>query len=275
MPKIALVQMVSSFEVETNLLRAEALIRQAAQEQVQAIFLPENFAALGNPSPRLVGEAEVNGDGPIRRFIHWIAEETGCWIFAGTLPLAVRPDGRGIEDGRVRAASIVVDDLGQEVARYDKIHMFDVLVEDNHKRYVESATFECGEQLQTVETPFGLFGLTVCYDIRFPEVYRALRNKGVRNLCIPSAFTTTTGKAHFEILMRARAIENLCFTIAACQGGDHDSGRKTFGHSMVVDPWGEVIARAGTGEDIIFAELNYEMQDQIRRDMPVHKQKKL
>ena len=275
MPKIALVQMVSSQEIDESLRRAKVLIRQAAATEAQAIFLPENFAALGNSTPKTIGKSEVSINGTIRHFVRQIANETSCWIFAGTLPISTRPDGTTIEDGRVRAASIVVDDKGQEVARYDKMHMFDVVVEDNQKRYVESETFEPGDHLQTVETPFGLFGLTVCYDIRFPEVYRELNRQGVRNLCIPSAFTTTTGAAHFEVLMRARAIENFCFTIAACQGGDHDSGRKTFGNSMVVSPWGEVIARAEMGEDVITVELDYEMQDQIRRDMPVHLQRRL
>ncbi len=273
--RIALVQMVSSQEIEKNLRRATVLIEQAAAEQVQAIFLPENFAALASPSPETIGKAEASGNGPVQRFLQQISAQTNCWIFAGTVPVAARPDGTSIADGRIRAASMVFDNNGRLVARYDKIHMFDVVVEDNQKRYVESETFEPGNQLQTVETPFGLFGLTVCYDIRFPEVYRELHKQGVRSLCIPSAFTTTTGAAHFEVLMRARAIENFCFTIAACQGGDHDSGRKTYGNSMVVSPWGEVLARAGMGEEVITAELDYEMQDQIRRDMPVHLQRRL
>ena len=285
MDRIALVQMVSSREVAKNLSRATVLIEQAAAEQVQAIFLPENFAALANPSPETIGKAEagkaeagkaeVSGNGPVQQFLQQISAKTNCWIFAGTVPVAARPDGTPIADGRVRAASMVFDNNGRLVARYDKIHMFDVVVEDNQKRYVESETFEPGDHLQTVETPFGLFGLSVCYDIRFPEVYRELHKQGARSFCIPSAFTTTTGAAHFEVLMRARAIENFCFTIAACQGGDHDSGRKTYGNSMVVSPWGEVLARAGMGEEVITAELDYEMQDQIRRDMPVHLQRRL
>ena len=274
-PKIALVQMVSSQHVQTNLRRAEALIKQAASEDVAAIFLPENFAALGNPSPAKIGLAEIGINGPIREFIHGISREIGCWLFAGTIPLAIRPDGKPTAGDRMRAASIVVNDHGEEVARYDKIHMFDVVVDDSQRNYVESETYEHGDHLQTVDTPFGSFGLSVCYDIRFPEVYRELHARGVQNLVIPSAFTTVTGAAHFEVLMRARAIENFCFTIAACQGGDHDSGRRTFGNSMVVSPWGEVLAKAKPGEDVVTVELDYELQDKIRRDMPVNLQKRL
>ena len=225
MPKIALVQMVSSRLVEENLVHADLLIREAARSQVEAIFLPENFIALANADPQAIGRAEVTPKGPGRRFIAHIAEQTGCWIFAGTMPVACRGDGAIVPDNRVRAASFVVNSQGEEVARYDKIHMFDVVVEDAIKFYVESDTFEPGNRLEIVETPFGNFGLSVCYDIRFPELYRQLRDKGVRSFCIPSAFTEATGKAHFEILMRARAVENACFTIAACQGGLHDSGR--------------------------------------------------
>lgn len=275
MPRIALVQMVSSKDVDRNLERAGVLIREAASTDVSAIFLPENFIALASSDPALIGSNESTLDGPGRTFISSIAVETNCWIFAGTMPIATRLDGSIVKHGRVRAASIVVNNEGDEVARYDKMHMFDVLVDDNQQHYVESETFEPGHEITCIETPFGKFGLTVCYDIRFPEIYRRLREYEVRCFCIPSAFTETTGSAHFEVLMRARAIENFCFTIAACQGGQHDSGRRTYGNSMVVSPWGEVIARAGTGEKIITADLDYEQQDEIRKHMPVHMQKRL
>ena len=273
MPKIALVQMVSSWDFEKNLINVGELIRQAAKNDVTAIFLPENFFALANPDPFEIARAKIDKIG--RRFIRQIAADVNCWIFAGTMPVTHREDGTEIKDRRVRAASFVVDLDGVEVARYDKIHMFDVVVDDNQKNYIESATFEPGGRIQAVETPFGKFGLTVCYDIRFPEVYRRLRALGVRSFTVPSAFTETTGRAHFEILMRARAIENFSFTIAACQGGEHDSGRRTYGNSMVVDPWGEIIARAGRGEQIIIADLDYERQDEVRKDMPVHKQERI
>ncbi|HKI74668.1 MAG TPA: nitrilase-related carbon-nitrogen hydrolase, partial [Pseudomonadales bacterium] len=225
--RIALVQLVSGRDVEPNLDRVESLVRDAAAQHVSAIFLPENFAALANPDPRAIGEAEATG-GRIRTAVAALARKTGCWIFAGTMPLAVRPDGRDVPAGRVRAASLVFDGEGREVARYDKIHMFDVNVDDNQRHYVESDTFEPGTDLVCCESPIGKVGLTVCYDIRFPEMYRRLYDQGVRSLTIPSAFTRVTGAAHFEVLMRARAVENFSFAIAACQGGIHDSGRETY-----------------------------------------------
>ncbi len=272
---IALIQMVSSRTVRDNLQRAECLIQEAAKADVQAIFLPENFLALASLNPLQIGLDEINPDGPGRRFLSEMAVRTNCWIFGGTLPVACRPDGSPVPEGRVRAASIVVDPSGREVARYDKIHMFDVVVDDAQKNYVESKTFEPGQSLERVNTPFGVFGLSVCYDIRFPELYRQLQSFEVRCIAIPSAFTAVTGAAHFEILMRARAIENACFTIAACQGGVHDSGRVTYGNSMVVNPWGEVISRADLGEQVVFAQLDYQQQDILRRDMPVHAQRRL
>ena len=261
MPRIALLQMVSSQDVPTSLKAAEQLILAAAKENVDGIFLPENFAALGNANPHGIGLAEATVDGPIRSFLASISKQTSTWIFAGNMPMAVRGDGSVVPDQRVRAASLVYDQNGVEVARYDKIHMFDVDVEDNHKRYRESDTFEPGDALSVCDSPCGLVGLSVCYDIRFPEVYRALRDAG--------------SEAHFEVLMRARAIETASYTVAACQGGIHDSGRRTHGASMVVGPWGDVIAKAGKGEAVIVADIDLSILAQIRADMPVHLQRKL
>jgi nitrilase len=272
--RIALIQMVSSMSVEKNLIRLSQLMEKAASKEVDAVFLPENFAALASANPRDIGSKEVDVSGPIRSYISNLARNFGVWVFAGTLPTTTRPDGISVASPRVRAASFVYDSSGVEVARYDKIHMFDVEVNDNQKHYMESRAFEPGEDVVTLDSPLGKIGLTVCYDIRFPELYRKLFVQGVRSLSIPSAFTLVTGEAHFEILMRSRAIENFCFTIAACQGGEHDSGRKTYGHSMVVGPWGEILARASTGEDVLVVELNFERQDEIRREMPVHLQRK-
>ena len=274
--RIALIQMVSGVEVQANLASLSRLIERAAQEGVEAIFLPENFATLGNPAPWDIGALEVSSTGPIRSAVADLARGSNCWIFAGTLPTISRPDGDDqVSTPRVRAASYVYDSSGIEVSRYDKIHMFDVEVADNHKHYMESATFEPGETLACIDSPIGLVGLSVCYDIRFPELYRKLFVEGATSFTIPSAFTQTTGKAHFEILMRSRAIENFSFTIAACQGGDHDSGRKTHGHSMVVSPWGDVLAEAASGEDVIIAELDFGRLAEIRADMPVRAQMRL
>lgn len=273
--RIALVQLVSSMQIERNLARVAELVKQAAEQDVSAIFLPENFAALANPDPHAIGAGETSAQGEIRAFASTLAVGTGCWLFAGTLPCGVRPDGSQVSDNRVRAASFVYDASGREVARYDKIHMFDVDVADNQHHYLESRVFEPGEVVVCTDSPIGRVGLSVCYDIRFPELYRQLAADGAECITIPSAFTRVTGAAHFEVLMRARAIENFTFTIAACQGGVHDSGRETWGNSMVVGPWGDVLCRAGEGEAVVVAELDMDRLAEIRRDMPVHKQRRL
>lgn len=272
--KIALIQMVSSQSVDVNLKIASDLIEEAAEKEVGVIFLPENFAALGSDSSRHIGEQEKDVKGPVRSFLSEKSRVLGCWIQAGTLPTIQRPDGTQVMDQRVRAASMVYSDEGREVARYDKIHMFDVDVQDNHKTYRESDSFEAGDHLSLVNTPAGVLGLSVCYDIRFPELYRELYSKGAEMFSIPSAFTRVTGQAHFETLMRARAIENFSYTIAACQGGVHDSGRETYGNSMVVSPWGEVAGRLKEGEGILYVDLDLESQKEIRNSMPVDKQRK-
>lgn len=274
-PRIGLVQMVSSQDVDKNLKRTESLLSTFKTESVGAIFLPENFAALASPDPLALGQAEYTTSGPIRSFLREMAVRLETWIFAGTLPTTCRIDGSTVSDDRVRAASIVYDQKGREVSRYDKMHMFDVDVEDNHRRYRESDTFEAGGDVVSVDSPIGKVGLSVCYDIRFPELYRQLALQEVQHLAVPSAFTTTTGEAHWQLLMRSRAVENACFTIGACQGGRHDSGRETHGHSMVVDPWGDVVAELGKGEDVLVVSLNMSEQKRIRRDMPTLSQRKL
>lgn len=274
-PRIALVQMVSSKRVPRNLARAEALVREAASQNVAAIFLPENFGALASDDPRSIGERERDAGGELRSLIGSLARDSRTWIFAGTVPTVTRPDGSPVPPPRVRAASIVFDETGEEVARYDKMHMFDVDVDDNHRHYVESDTFEPGEDVVCVDSPIGRVGLTVCYDIRFPEIYRRLFADGALAFAVPSAFTRVTGAAHFEVLMRARSIENFAFTIAACQGGIHDSGRETFGNSMVVSPWGDILCRAGEGEAVVTAELDLDEQARVRADMPVDKQRRM
>lgn len=270
--RVAVLQMVSSAQVETNLLRTEALIAEAKASQVDAIFLPENFSALGNDNPAAVA-AESSAE--IIRFLAESARNSSAWIFAGTTPALERPDGTPVPSGRVRAASLVFDGEGSIVARYDKIHMFDVDVEDAHRAYRESNTFEHGESLELVSTPWAKVGLTVCYDIRFSEVYLALLKRGAEVFTVPSAFTVPTGQAHFETLMRARAIESFAFSIAACQGGSHDSGRETFGHSMVVNPWGEVLAQADTGEDVLVVDLDLSEVQKARKNLPVLNQRRL
>jgi nitrilase len=273
MTRIALIQMVSSRHVETSLKALDNLLKDVSG--VDAIFLPENFPALGSDHPVNIGQAECSPNGPIRSFLVDAAQRAGCWIFAGTMPIAQRPDGSPTPNGKVRAASLVLDSDGNEVARYDKIHMFDVDVADNHGAYRESNTFEHGTDLVLVDSPCGRVGLSVCYDIRFPELYLSLFKQGAEIFTVPSAFTEVTGEAHFELLMRTRAVESFAFTIAACQGGVHDSGRRTHGQSMVVNPWGEVIAQAGKGECVLTAEIDLAEVESVRAKMPVLDQRRL
>ncbi len=275
MTKIGVVQLVSSQDRSVNMARLESLIPEAAAQGARAIFLPENFGALAANDVRSLGDDEAGESRPLRRLLSDLAERCGCWIFAGTIPCSVRPDGGWVPGSRVRAASFVFDANGIEQARYDKIHMFDVDVADNQRRYEESSTFEPGESIEVVATPFGQVGLSVCYDIRFPELYRELFYRGAEVIAVPSAFTRPTGEAHFEVLLRARAIESFSFVVAACQGGEHDSGRQTYGHSMVVDPWGEVICRAGEGEAILYADIDVGVAAAARQKMPVLEQRRI
>ncbi|MBT3898107.1 MAG: carbon-nitrogen hydrolase family protein [Gammaproteobacteria bacterium] len=268
-PTIGVIQMVSSQRVDVNLKRAEALIKEAASEGVKAVFLPENFAALGSTQTRSIAEREATDKGPVRQFLVEQAQRYGCWIFGGTLPVPVRLDGSYIDSGRVRAASFVYDGAGRQIGRYDKRHMFDVDVDDNQKSYRESDTFEPGDQLVVVDSPIGQVGLSVCYDIRFADLYRALFLRGAECFAVPSAFTTVTGEAHFEVLMRARAVENFSYCIASCQGGIHDSGRMTHGHSMVVGPWGDIIASCTEGESVIKCKLDLASLHEIRKEIPI------
>jgi len=276
--RVTVVQMTSSHNVTTSLNQLDALVREVEPSSVDAIFLPENFAALGSSDVVSIGQSESTyfsrseGNSPdqseILPMICALARAKRTWVFAGTMPLAVRPDKTSIEDGRVRAASLVVDPAGNIVARYDKIHLFDVEVSDTTKVYRESSTFEPGDLPAVVTTPFATVGLSVCYDLRFPKHYLDLTNLGATVIAVPSAFTRPTGAAHFEALMRARAIENATFVIAACQSGDHDSGRQTYGHSMVVSPWGEVIDHLENEPGLLTLELDFTELETIRRQIP-------
>jgi len=267
--RIATIQLTSSQHVSDNLALVQGLITTAAEEGAKVVFLPENFAALANPDVLQIALQESSAEGAIRSFIAAQARANKIWIVAGTIPVSTRPDGVPVPDNRARAASLVYDDSGVEVARYDKIHMFDVNVDDNQKNYQESLVFEPGTELVVIDTPVGRLGLSVCYDIRFPEMYRALLHKGAQIISIPSAFTRTTGEAHWQVLTRSRAIENACHIVAACQWGDHDSGRQTWGESIVVDPWGRVLSIQSDGIGVGLADIELAQLDSIRRDMPV------
>ncbi|AKO53177.1 carbon-nitrogen hydrolase [Marinobacter psychrophilus] len=272
---VAALQMVSGHQLQDNLNAAAALLQQAAEAGVKVAVLPENFAVLASDQMLPCGQQEAGSESIIRTFLAQQAKTLKLWIVGGSLPLALRPDGSVIAD-RVRASCLVFNDLGDEVARYDKIHLFDAQVDDAHGQYRESDTFEAGDQVVTVDTPAGRLGLAVCYDLRFPELFRALRDKGADWVCLPSAFTWKTGNAHWHALIRARAIENQLYVVAAGQGGHNSSQRRTYGHSLICDPWGSVLAEINEdGPGMVTAALDKHWLDQLRQQMPVWSHRRL
>jgi len=261
MMKVAAVQMTSGPDVSANLAQARELLEQARSRAARLAALPENFAFMGlkDEDKRAVGEAD--GSGPIQDFLSTTARELGLWIVAGTIPIRA-------PDGRVSAASLVFDAEGKRVARYDKIHLFDVDIPGKVESYRESAHVAPGSEAVVVDTPVGRLGLSVCYDIRFPELFRKLSAAGAQIITVPSAFTAPTGRAHWETLLRARAIENLCYVIAPAQSGFHPNGRETYGDSLIVDHWGAVLQRLPRGTGCVLAEVDLNRQAQARTSFP-------
>ncbi|KGP64181.1 apolipoprotein acyltransferase [Legionella norrlandica] len=260
MNRVALVQMVSSAKIVDNLECAEHYLIQAKEQGAKLIVLPENFAFMGRTEAEKLQIAESYGQGPIQQKMSELAKDLGLWIIAGTIPLK----GQG---SKVRSSCIVYDDGGLIAARYDKIHLFDVRVSEQEE-YQESLTVEPGTDLALVDTPVGKIGLTVCYDLRFPELYQQLVQRGAQLFTVPSAFTAVTGAAHWEVLVRARAIENLCYVLAPNQGGIHENGRQTYGHSMIVEPWGKMLAQKQENQGIIFADIDLQRLQQLRKQFP-------
>lgn len=271
---VAAVQMVSGPVLADNLDAAAQLLEAAARRGVRVAVLPENFAVLSTRDMLAQGRREAEGKGEIRAFLSAQAARHGLWIVGGSMPIASRPDGSVITD-RVRASCLVFDDTGAEVARYDKVHLFDAEVDDAHGQYQESDTFEPGNQVVTVDTPAGLLGLAICYDLRFPELFRALRAKGVDWVSLPSAFTYHTGDAHWHALIRARAIENQIWIVAGGQGGQNSERRRTYGHSLICDPWGKVVTELHEGRGLVTAVLDQDLLLEVRRQMPVWSHRKL
>jgi len=259
---VAAVQMTSGAELAGNLEAAAALLGQARARGAQMAALPENFALMGRRETDKLALAEADGDGPIQAFLAGRARALGLWIVGGTVPLRVA------EPDRVAAACLVYDDRGERVARYDKMHLFDVGIPGRDERYAESGTVSPGDAVVAVDTPFGRLGLAVCYDLRFPELFRRLQFEGAEWFCIPSAFTAPTGRAHWETLLRARAIENLVTVVAPAQSGFHDNGRETHGHTMIVDCWGRVLARLPRGTGVVTAPLDLVRQRELRHNFP-------
>ena len=261
--------MASGPNVKANLEEAEKLIRTAVQQEAELIVLPENFAIMGLTEVDKVAIAEAAGDGPIQNFLSQQTEKHGVWIVGGTVPIE-----SGVT-GKVYSASLLYNDSGELVARYDKIHLFDVVLEDSNESYNESETIESGDDVVVVDTPFGKLGMAVCYDLRFPELFRAMADVGMEVCVLPSAFTSLTGRAHWESLLRARAIENLCYMVAPDQGGYHKNGRETYGDSMIIDPWGVVLNRLPHGTGVVVSEIDLEKLRRTRKNFPALLHKRL
>ncbi len=256
--KVAAVQMVSTPKVEENLAAAAKLVARAAERGAKLVALPEYFCILGMSGTDKVAAKEKDGAGPIQEFLSGTAKRHGVWLVGGSVPLACA------DPGKVRNSCLVYCSDGRRVARYDKIHLFGLDL--GEERFDEAKTIEAGTQARALDSPFGRIALSVCYDLRFPELYRALAPIDI--ILVPSAFTATTGRAHWETLLRARAIENLAWVLAPAQGGKHRNGRRTHGHSMVVDPWGKVVAERAAGPGVVVAEVDPAFQAKLRRSLP-------
>ncbi|WP_255987940.1 carbon-nitrogen hydrolase family protein [Chitinolyticbacter albus] len=260
----AAIQMISTPEVATNLATAAGLIAQAAERGAQLVVLPEYFAIMGARDTDKLAVQEAYGGGPLQDFLAGAAKRHGIWLVGGTIPLA------SDDPARVRNSCLAFDPAGQCVARYDKIHLFGF--DNGSERYAEADTITPGAEPVAFETPFGRIGLAVCYDLRFPELFR---REQLDIWVLPAAFTATTGRAHWEVLLRARAIENQCYVIASGQGGVHPTGRETFGHSLIADPWGQVLDVLPQGEGLALAELKASQLERVRKTLPALQHRRL
>ena len=263
--RMAAIQMVSGPRVADNLAVAGHLVADAVVQGAQLVVLPEYFPIIGAADADRVNAREAFGRGPIQDWLAATAQKHGIWIFAGSIPLTATVNDK------MRNSSLAYNPAGQCVERYDKVHLFGF--NKGEESYDEAAFIEPGNQLVAVDTPFGRIALSICYDLRFPELYRALAP--VDLILVPAAFTDTTGRAHWEILLRARAIENQCYLLAVGQGGRHESGRRTHGNSMIVDPWGEILDRKMKGPGIVIADLDHARIAEIRESLPALEHRKL
>ncbi len=259
---VAAIQMTSGHVVEDNLAAAGRLLREAKERGAELACLPENFPFIGLRDADKLGVAEDDGDGPVQRFLSSAARELGLWILGGSTVL------KGRDVRHVTNTSLLVDSDGKRVARYDKIHLFDVAIPGRNEQYLESRHVAPGDAIVTADTPAGRLGMSVCYDMRFPELYRELVARGAQWLAAPAAFTVPTGLAHWETLLRARAIENRCYVVAPAQSGTHSSGRETYGDTLIVDYWGQVLTRLARGEGVITAEFDLQQQAKARESFP-------
>ena len=267
--KMAAIQMASGPNVDANLFEAERLISKAAKAGAKLCVLPENFAIMGMTERDKVVIREKAGNGHIQNFLAEQAKKHQLWLVGGTIPLEAN------DDNKIRSACLFFDPQGKCVARYDKIHLFDVHMLNTEEQYTESETIEAGDKVVVVQTPFLKVGFAICYDLRFPELFRKMHDEGVELIVIPSAFTAITGKAHWETLVRARAIENLSYVIASDQGGYHINGRESFGDSMIVDPWGQVLDRLTSGSGYVIADIDLAFLVNTRKRFPVLAHRKI
>ena len=257
---VAALQMVSTPDVARNLVSAGRLMAEAAASGVQLVALPEYFCLLGRSDRDKLGIAEAEGDGPIQAFLAEAAQRLGLWVIGGTLPL------RTADPGRVRNSCMVWSPTGQQVARYDKIHLF--AFDNGSERYDEGRVLEPGQTPVALDIEGWRVGLSICYDLRFPELYRRLMQPPCDLIVAPSAFTHTTGAAHWELLLRTRAVENQCYVLAPAQGGLHENGRRTWGHSLLADPWGELLAQVPEGEAVVAGALSRDRLAAVRQQLP-------
>jgi len=262
---VAAVQTVSGGDVMQNLREIEPLVGQAVAQGAQLVLLPEYFGILGARASDKVAAREVEGDGPQQAFLERMAREHSVWVIGGTVPIGTA------DPTRVRSASLVFAPDGRRVARYDKIHLF--AFSQGEERYDEGRTIEPGDAPIAFEAPCGLVALSVCYDLRFPELYRSLGDLAL--IVVPSAFTAVTGAAHWHVLLKARAIENQCYVLAAAQGGMHANGRRTYGHSVLIDPWGVVVAERAEGPGIVAGDIDRSRIAQVRRELPALSHRRL
>ena len=260
--KVAAIQMVSSSDVKKNLEIAGYLISQAAEQQACLAVLPEYFPIIGEDEREKLKYREEFGSGPLQDFLADTARQSGIWVMGGSIPLATG------DSEHVFNSCLLFNPDGVCTARYDKIHLFDVHVGGDNESYNESNTMLAGNKAVVAETPYGNIGMSICYDLRFPELYRGMMDQNIVMITVPSAFTETTGRKHWELLLRSRAVENLCYVIAPDQGGQHSARRRTWGHSMIIDPWGEILCLLETGPGLICAELDLARQRELRKSFP-------
>ena len=269
MSTVAAIQMTSGHSVEDNLEAAAKLLREAKEAGAELACLPENFSFIGLKDADKLAVAEADGSGPVQQFLSETARALGLWILGGTTVI------KGDSARRVSNTSLLVDAQGKRVARYDKIHLFDVAIPGRNEQYLESTHVTPGRKVVVADTPVGRLGLSVCYDMRFPELYRELVARGAQWLAMPAAFTVPTGRAHWETLLRARAIENLCYVVAPAQWGTHTSGRETYGDTLIVDYWGQVVSRLPSGIGVITAQFDLARLAETRARFPALENRRL